>query len=238
MAAAAHRAVLDAASAVLAAPRRVSPIARWRLHLASVGAAALMSLGVGAWVMSTDEVAAVAAVVGIHPVKTLKSPAVGVIVDTPVGEAATVAKRLARDGIEASIATTVIPGKAALRTLATDGDTLIPTIGHSGLFGWIRTPSLLRHEARALHLHRHFYYLEPRNPTLGQLLLARTAGAVPVHGSVALDAHTQLPPRPLRAGDVVVVSVSSAGSLRTLERLASALHSDGLIGLPLPALAR
>jgi UDP-N-acetylglucosamine:LPS N-acetylglucosamine transferase len=237
-AAAAHRAVLDAASAVLAAPRRVSPIARWRLHLASVGAAALMSLGVGAWVMSTDEVAAVAAVVGIHPVKTLKSPAVGVIVDVPVGEAATVARRLARDGIEASIATTVVPGKAALRTLASNGDTLIPTIGHSGLFGWIRTPSLLRHEARALHLHRHFYYLEPRNPTLGQLLLARTAGAVPVHGSVALDAHTKLPPRPLRAGDVVVVSVSSAGSLRTLERLARALHSDGLIGLPLPALAR
>jgi processive 1,2-diacylglycerol beta-glucosyltransferase len=233
-------AVLDAAAAVLAAPRRVSPIARWRLHVVSFGAAALMSLGAGAWVMSTDEVAAVAAVIGIHPVKTLKTkgPAVGVIVDAPVGEAARVARRLARDGLEASIATTVVPSAASLRTLRYYGDTLIPTIGHSGLFGWIRTPSLLRHEAHALHLKRHFYYLEPRNPTLGQLLLARTAGAVPVHGSVTLDAHAPLPQRPLRAGDVVVVSVSSGGSLRVLDGLASALASEGLVGLPLPALAR
>jgi hypothetical protein len=88
-----------------------------------------------------------------------------------------------------------------------------------------------------LHLHHHFYYLEPRNPTLGQLLLARTAGALPVHGSVALDAHTGLPQRRLRAGDVVVAWVtSSPGSLRALDRLATALQSDGLDGLPLSEL--
>jgi UDP-N-acetylglucosamine:LPS N-acetylglucosamine transferase len=239
--AAAQGAVLDAASAVLAAVRRVRPIASWRLHVVSVGAAALMSLGVGAWVMSTDEVAAVAAVAGIHPVKTLKtnSPAAFLIVDAPVGEAATVARRLAHDGLEASIATTVLPGNATLRTLRNSGDRLMPTIGHSGLFGWIRTPSLLRREARALHLHHHFYYLEPRNPTLGQLLLARTAGALPVHGSVALDAHTGLPRRRLRAGDVVVAWItSSPRSLRALDRLATALQSDGLDGLPLSELTR
>jgi processive 1,2-diacylglycerol beta-glucosyltransferase len=238
---AAPGAALDAASAVLAAPRRVSPIARWRLRAVSVGAAVLLSLGAGAWVMSTDEVAAVAAVVGIHPVKTLKTdqPAVAVIVDVPAGDTATVARRLARDGIEASIASTSVPGRRVLQTLRHDGDGPIPTIGHSSLFGWIRTPTVLRREARALHLHHRFYYLEPHNPSLGELLLARTAGAMPVHGSVALDAHTRLPQRPLRAGDVVVVSVSlSAGSLRALDRLASALQSDGLVGLPLAELTR
>jgi hypothetical protein len=59
-----------------------------------------------------------------------------------------------------------------------------------------------------------------------------------VHGSVALDAHAPLPQRPLRAGDVVVVSVSSGGSLRVLDRLARAVASEGLVALPLPALAR
>ena len=180
-----------------------------------------------------------AAIVGIHPVKTLKTdrPAVAVIVDAPSGEVAAVAKRLGRDGVEASIATTVTIDDAQLKAVRAHGDVPIPTIAHGGLFGWIRAPVLLRHEARELHLHHHFYYLEPHNPTLGQLLLARTAGAIPVHGSVALSAGTGLS-RPLVAGDVVVVSLGSLRQgLRTLDRLAAALHAGGLIGLPLSALA-
>ena len=234
-------AALDAASAVLAAHRRVSPLARWRVRLVSVGAAVVMSLGAGVWVMSTDEVAAFASVLGIHPVKTLKTdrPAVAVIVNAPAGAAATVARRLAHDGLEASIATAVPLGRHAMATLHSYGDVPIPTIGHSsGPFGWLRTSSVLRHEARALHLHRHFYYLEPHDPTLGQLLLARTAGALPVHVSVALGARTRLSRQQLRAGAVVVVSLSgSAPSLRALDRLGAALQSDGLIALPLSALA-
>jgi len=68
---------------------------------------------------STEDRSPVAAVIGIHPVKTLKTnrPAAFLIVDAPVAETATVARRLARDGLEASIATTVLPSNAALRTL-------------------------------------------------------------------------------------------------------------------------
>jgi processive 1,2-diacylglycerol beta-glucosyltransferase len=234
-------AALDAASAVLAAHRRVSPLARWRVRVVSIGAAVVMSLGAGVWVMSTDEVAAFASVLGIHPVKTFKTsrPVVAVIVNAPAGAAATVARRLAHDRLEASIATTVPLDRHAMATLRAYGDVPIPTIGHSsGPFGWLRTSSVLRHEARALHLRHHFYYLEPRNPTLGQLLLARTAGALPVHGSVALGARTRLSRQQLHAGAVVVVSLSgSARSLRALDRLGSALQSDGLIALPLSALA-
>jgi processive 1,2-diacylglycerol beta-glucosyltransferase len=233
-------AALDAASAVLAAHRRISPLARWRMRVVSIGVAAVMSLGAGVWVMSTDEVAALAAVVGIHPVKTVKTdrPAVAVIVDAPAREATTVARRLAHDRLEASIATTVALSRPAMAALSAYGDVPIPTIGHSsGPFGWLRTSSVLRHEAKALHLHHRFYYLEPRDPTLGQLLLARTAGALPVHGSVTLGAHTRLTKRQLRAGAIVVVSLDgSARSLRALDRLSAALQSDGLIGLPLSAL--
>ncbi|HXR14150.1 MAG TPA: glycosyltransferase [Solirubrobacteraceae bacterium] len=238
-AAAARTAVLDAASAVLAAPMRVSQIARWRLRAASIGIAALLSLSAGAWVMSTDEVAAFASVVGIHPVKTVKTiyPAVGVIVDAPAGQAATVAGRLRHDGIEASIATAVVPHAAVQRLLRRSGDELIPTIARTGLFAWIGTPTQLRREARALHLRRHYYYLEPQSPSLGELLLARTAGGLPVHGSVALDAKTSRPQRPLHAGDVVVITFkSTSATLRAIDRLAHVLHADELVGLSLSRL--
>jgi hypothetical protein len=205
----------------------------------SVSVAVLLSLGVGFWVMATDEVAAFASVLGIHPVKTLKTdrPAVALLVRVPTGSLAVVARRLGHDGLEASIATTAPLTTQTMRTLKANGDVPIPTLRHLGLFGWIRTSSQLRHEARALHLRRHFYYLEPHNPSLGELLLARAAGGLPVHGSVSLSTGATLPPRPLRAGDVIVVSLTgSAASLRALDRLASVLQSDGLIGLPLSAL--
>jgi UDP-N-acetylglucosamine:LPS N-acetylglucosamine transferase len=236
---AARVAELDAASAVLAADRRVNPVAAWRVRVARFAVAAVLSLGAGAWVLSTDEVAALAAVVGIHPVKTIKTdrPVVAVIVKAPAGELASVARRLGSDHLEASIAITAAPRGAAMRALNAYGDVPIPTIGHSGPFGWIRTSSVLRREARALHLHHHFYYLEPSNPSLGLLLLARTAGALPVRGSVSLSSRTPVSARALRSGDVVVVSLDGrAGSLHELDRLSLALQSDGLIGLPLSAL--
>ena len=231
-------AALDAASAVLAAPRRVNPLARWRMRFVSVAAAVLMSLGAGVWVMSTDEVAAFAAVIGIHEVRTVKTtrPAVALLVRAPVGEALAVARRLGRDHLQASIATTTAPSAAAMRVLSTYGDVPIPAIGRAGFFGWIHTSSALRREARALHLRHHFYYLEPPHPSLGQLLLARTAGGLPVRGSVVFGGRTQLPDRPLRAGDVIVVTLSgSLATLRSLESLARALQSRGLIALPLSA---
>ena len=238
IAASSKPAALDAASAVLAAPRRVNPLARWRMRFVSVAAAVLMSLGAGVWVMSTDEVAAFAAVIGIHEVRTVKTtrPAVALLVRAPVGEALAVARRLGRDHLQASIATTTAPSAAAIPVLAASGDVPIPAIGRAGFFGWIHTSSALRREARALHLRHHFYYLEPPHPSLGQLLLARTAGGLPVRGSVVFGGRTQLPDRPMRAGDVIVVTLSgSPATLRSLESLARALQSRGLIALPLSA---
>jgi UDP-N-acetylglucosamine:LPS N-acetylglucosamine transferase len=235
----ARSAVLDAASAVLGAPLRVSQIARWRLRAASIGVAALLSLSAGAWMMSTDEVAAFAAVVGIHPVKTFKTiyPVVGVIIDAPAGQAATVAARLKHDGIQASLASSVVPGTPERELLSRNGDDLIPMLARTGLFAWIGTPHALRREARALHLRHRYYYLEPQSPSLGELLLARTAGGLPVHGSVLLSAKTVMPTRSLRAGDVIVVSYKSTGAtLRALDGLAHTLHADELVGLPLSRL--
>ena len=224
---------------MLAAPLRVSQIARWRLRAASIGVAALLSLSAGAWMLSTDEVAAFAAVIGIHPVKSVKTiyPEVGVIVDAPAGETVAVAQRLKHDGLQGSVATTVVPGAPARALLARSGDELIPTIAHHGLFAWIGTPTALRREARALHLRHHYYYLEPPSPSLGELLLARTAGGLPVRGSVLVGDKQAMPKRPLRAGDIIVVDFRSSGAtFAELDRLARALHSDQLVGLPLSRL--
>jgi hypothetical protein len=224
---------------VLGTPLRASQIARWRLRAASVAVAALLSLSAGAWMMSTDEVAAFAAVVGIHPVKTVKTiyPVVGVIVDAPPGQAATIAARLKHDGLQASLASSVVPGASDRELLRRDGDDLIPMLARTGLLAWIGTPHALRREAHALHLRHHYYYLEPPSPSLGDLLLARTAGGLPVHGSVLLSAKTSMPTRPLRAGDVIVVSYDSgAATLRAVDGLAHTLHADELVGLPLSRL--
>jgi UDP-N-acetylglucosamine:LPS N-acetylglucosamine transferase len=228
---------VDAAAAVLAAPRRVSPIARWRLVLANVGAALLLTLGAGTWVMSTDELNAFASVLAPQTVKVKTSqPEVAVIVRAPAGSVDALMARLANDGLEASIATTTVPSAATRAAMISYGDESIPTISRAGLFNWIRTPSLLRHDARALHLHHRFYYLEPADPTFGQLLLGRTAGGVPVKGSLALSDRTPVSTRRLSKGDIVVVTVTgSRASYRVLDQLAGALESDGLVGLPLSA---
>jgi UDP-N-acetylglucosamine:LPS N-acetylglucosamine transferase len=229
-------AAVDAASVVLAAPRRVMPISRWRMRLASVTAGLVLAFGGGVWVMSTDELSAVAAVF-VHQVGRVptRSRAVALIVSTTTADAPAVARRLERDGIEASIATTSAPSSGALALLGRDGDQSLPRLARAGFLGWIHTPSWLHRDARALHLHHRFYYLEPRNATVGQLLLGRTAGGVPVRGSVIVDSRTRL--MRLRKGDVVVASVGGS-RLQVIDRLALALHSGGLVGLPLSELVR
>jgi len=231
-------AAIDAATAVLSVSRRVRPIARWRLRLANIGAVLTLAAGGGVWVLSTDEFDAFASVF-VHPVGRVKTtdPAVAVIVSTPSSEIRAVVARLDRDGLAASIATTATPSGADLRLLHSSGDESIPQVGRAhGFFGWIHTGSTLRHEAHALHLHHRFFYLEPRDPTFGQLLLGRTAGGMPVRGSVALGARTPVPAAKLTKGDTIVVTVGASRSLRELDRLARALHSDSLAGVPLSVL--
>jgi len=236
---AALAATIDAASAVLNAPRRVSPIARWRLRAAHLAAVLMVTLGAGTWVMSTDELDAFASAL-VHQVKTVKTdePVVFVVVRAPNDAAATVARRLAADELAGSIATTAVPSAGALHAIALHGDQSIPTIRHAGLLGWIHTSSILRRDARELHLRHHFYYLEPHGETFGQLLLARSAGGVPVRGSVLVNSGSPLASHHFNRGDVVVVTVSgSRSSYRVLARLADRLAADGLVGLPLSALS-
>ncbi len=222
---------------VLGAPRRVRPIPRWRLKVAAVVTPLALLAGAGLWTMSTDEVTALAGVIlrvpTLRRVKTDK-PDVGVIVRTPAADLTLVASELAAKGIHVSFADdSGVPVHATVLRMHALGDELMPEVPGSNLLHflhWVRTRGALDSQARALGLHHHFYFLQPAGGlSVGQLVLARTAGATPVAGDLQLNASAPLPQRPARAGDVLVVTVAgSSSSVAGLERLVSSLRSERL----------
>jgi processive 1,2-diacylglycerol beta-glucosyltransferase len=223
---------------VLDAPRRVRPIPRWRLKVAALVTPLVLLAGAGMWTMSTDEVTALAGVILRVPtlkhVKTDK-PDVGVIVRTPAADLTLVASELAARGIHVSFADdSGVPAHATVLRMHGLGDELMPEVPGSNLLHflhWVRTRAALDSQARALGLaHHHFYFLQPAGGlSVGQLVLARTAGATPVAGEEQLNASAPLPQRLARAGDVLVVTVAgTASSVAGLERLVSSLRSERL----------
>jgi len=240
-AAAARAPALDASDIVRSLPVRVRPLPAWRLRVAHASAATMLALSAGTWMMSTDEVSALAStILRVHTIKTFATtrPDVALIVRTPTSNIARVARALHADGARASFATPVAPDAATMRVLAAYGDGVMPELDRTKALSWVGTRARLHREARALHLRRRYVYLQPQGGLeLGQIVLARTAGASPVVGSVRLDARRPMPRRPLRSGDVVVTSVDgSPASTESLERVvAGELSAKHLSGVPVSA---
>jgi UDP-N-acetylglucosamine:LPS N-acetylglucosamine transferase len=227
---------------VLDAPRRVRPIPLWRLRLVAFVVQFALLLGASTWLMSTDETTALAGLfLGVHPLQRVHTAQrdVGLVVRAPAAEVPQLAGALARLGVHASFADggahawTTIAGLRALH------DELMPEMPRSGSpLRWLRTRGALRAQARALGLPHRFYFLQPAGGlTVGQLVLARTAGARPIEGALRISAAGALPSRQPRAGDVLVVSADgSPSSLRGLERIVSWVRSRGLRVEPLEEL--
>jgi processive 1,2-diacylglycerol beta-glucosyltransferase len=235
---------LAAVEVVLDAPRRVHPIPVWRLRLAAIATQLVLLLGVGAWVMSTDEVTAIAdKVLHVHSLAHVQTNQrdVGVIVHVPIADMAVVASELASRGIHVSFADDAhVPSRERILALRSLGEEMMPEVPGSAPLRWMRTRSTLRSQARALGLRRRFYYLQPRGGlSVGQLVLARSADALPVSGALRIGATGPLPQRPMRAGDVLVVELDgSTSSVLGLERIVTWLGSDGLGVEPLAWLTR
>ena len=192
----------EAADVVLAAPRRVRPIPRWRLRAVATVTQLAVLLAAGTWMMSTDEVTAVASrILHVHPLVQVKTdqPDVGLIVRMPEKYVSGTAARLAAAGIHASFSDQgVVPSASTVATLRALGDEVLPEVPGSAALRWVGTRSTLDSQARALGLrHRRFYYLQPRGGlTVGQLVLARTTGATPVSGALRLGTSGPLPGTP------------------------------------------
>jgi processive 1,2-diacylglycerol beta-glucosyltransferase len=230
---------------VLDAPRRVHPIPLWRLRLIAFATQFVLLLAISTWLMSTDEVTAVAALfLGGHALKQVdtSAPDVGLVVRAPAREVPQLAGELERAGVHASFADNGAYASATIADLHMLHDELMPELPHSGsVFRWVRTRGTLRRQAHALGLRHRFYFLQPpKGLTVGQLVLARTAGATPVAGALRLNAGGPIPQRSARAGDVVVVSAADGlpSALSGIERIVSWLRSDGLSVEPLGSLTR
>jgi processive 1,2-diacylglycerol beta-glucosyltransferase len=240
----AHTQHPEAAHVVLGAPRRVRPIPLWRLRLTAFATSLALVLGASTWMMSTDEVNALAAaILHVHPLARVhtRQPDVGLIVRLPAGDVTRVADALAARGIHASFADGGVHTRATILALRSVGDELLPEVPPgSSVLRWVRTRSALGAQARALGLRHHFYFLQPSGGlTLGQLVLARTDGATPVSGALRLDARGALPQRPTRAGDVLVVAVDgSEASVWGVERIVSWLGAERLSAESLAVLTR
>jgi len=232
-----------AAEIVLGSPRRVATIPAWRPRLALAGVSMMLLLTSGTWALSTDEVtAALGKVLGVHYVRTVATtqPDVFVVVRAPQPEIPAVAAHLKRLGVHASFALTSVPTAATLATLRSFGDAPMCEVDRARALRWMQTRGKLRREASALHLRRHFFYLSPQSGlTAGQLMLASTAGARPVVGSVQISATSPVPQQPLRRGDVAVVNLDgSAASLASFDRFAAELTAERLHGVTFSSLAR
>jgi UDP-N-acetylglucosamine:LPS N-acetylglucosamine transferase len=220
---------------VLGAPRRVHSIPLWRLRLVAFATPFLLLLSIGTWTLSTDEVSAVANVLlRVHPITHVNTDQadVGFIVHAPASDVTRVASELAAHDIRVTFTDDgAVPTSATIRELHSLGDQMLPeVVPGTSFFRWLRTRRTLRSQAHALGLHHKFYFLQPAGGlTVGQLLLARTADAVPVKGSLRLNAPGALPQGRTRAGDVLVVAVDgSAASVTGVERIASSLGGKGL----------
>jgi processive 1,2-diacylglycerol beta-glucosyltransferase len=234
----------EAAEVVLEAPRRVHQIPAWRLKLTAFAVQLLLLVGVGAWTMSTDEVSALAAIIlHVHPLVRVQTDRrdVGLVVRTPAGDVAGVARALAAGGIHASFADGGVHARSTIALLRSLDDELLPEVPPSrSVLRWVRTRGALRAQAHALGLRHRFYFLEPSGGlTVGQMVLAGTTGAAPVRGAVRLSATGALPQRDMRAGDVVVVAVNgSPASVSGVERIASSLRGRALAAESLASLTR
>lgn len=230
---------------VLDPPRRVLPRPVWRVAVATVAIQLLMLLGIGTWIMSTDEVSAVASMI-LHaePLTHVKSDqrAVGIIVTTPAAQMTSIAAELSRTGVHVSFADNgTAPAQATVLRMREMGEQIVPQMPVSAtLLRWLRTRGILGSQARALGLRHGYYFLQPAGGlTVGQMVLARSEDATPVAGAARFSATSPLPQRSTRAGDVFVVSVDgSHGSLLGLTRLVARLRSEGLESESLGTLTR
>jgi processive 1,2-diacylglycerol beta-glucosyltransferase len=228
-----------AAEIVLNAPRRVNPLPVWRMRTVACVTQISLLLALGTWMMSTDEMTALAQkIMRVQPLSQVHTdqPNVGIIVSTRPNDVTRIATELAGRGIHASFADGGVPSRSMIFALRSLGDEFVPQVPSSGaLLRWVRTRGALRSQAHALGLRHHFYFLQPhRGLTLGQLVLARSTGALPVSGDLWIDAKAPIPHRFRRAGDVVVITADgSSSSVRGVRRIVSWLGSGGLGSEPL-----
>jgi hypothetical protein len=239
------KAARPAASLIVAArPRAPRPGAGWRRVRRLAAAFAIVSLIAVGWTFaSAAPYPFVARMLHLRPVTTapLVGQRIALIVDAPPQLLPAIASELETREARATFALVKTPDRALVATLASFGDSSLPTLHAKTLPHWISVGRGLQREAHALGLGKHFYYLVPRKGfTLGEYVVARAVGGRPLAGAVRFEAGRPLPEKTPQAGDVVVLTLedsSLSSALATVDAATRVLSRESLRAVPFPGSA-
>jgi processive 1,2-diacylglycerol beta-glucosyltransferase len=229
-----------AGSIIVSARERTRRLPAWRRRLVPALAGILATLSFGGFTFASAlPYPIIARTFGLGELTAVPtaSSQVGLVVETPEGQAHAIAARLARVRVHATFALAPMPSRRTVASLAAGGDEVLPKLEPEKPTGLLAVRRRLSHEARRLQLRGRFYYLAPHPGfTLAEYVAARTVGGSPVGGAVRVEPRQQLrPDDELRAGAIVVVVADSDGraSADAVARVVSLLRSRGLRPVPL-----
>ncbi len=180
---------LPTVAAVALGNRRHAPaVPRWRLNLARVATTGVVSLAFLIWLLGTDmSYRVIAAPLDLGPTTGFRAagPDVGLMIRAPGGEVGRLSHLLRVRHAGASFVTTGPPSPALRRRLHRYADDEIPGLRAGGPAHWVQTRRDLTGMASRFGYSGQFLFAPPEDGfTLGEYLLAHTAGAVPVAGAV------------------------------------------------------
>ena len=228
----------SAASVVLARPSRVNPLPRWRIRGVHAAGVLMAALIVGGWTFSADmPYPLVAKAFHLHSVSQVAGSGanVGLVIRAPEAVIPALATILEEHASRASFALSGVPSPTTVRLLDSTRNEPLPQLASARFVGWVHTRRTLRREASVLGLQGRLYYLEPSGGlTLGQYLLGHRVGAVPVRGDFVVRDDGALATRPLRGGQIVVLTLNldTAADERLLAQLLQQLDLSGLKAEP------
>jgi UDP-glucose 4-epimerase len=227
------------ASLILSDERRARTRSVWRVRTAHAATTAAATLAVALWALTTGaSYSLVAHFAHIRPVTTVETdqPEVGVLIDAPSAQVASVASQLARYGMHASFGLASASLPVDLNVLSY-GDQALPRLPNGGLVRWIGARGELHHLLGSMGYGRHFLYTS-NGPSLGQWLVAHGAGGRLIAGAVRLTDKTD-PLGHLRAGEVIELRIANASEVQPmLATLRAGLHSEHLAAVPVGRLMR
>jgi processive 1,2-diacylglycerol beta-glucosyltransferase len=231
----------SAAALVAAVQARVVPLPAWRRRLVPVVLATAALLPLAGWTFASGEAyETLARPLDLRPLTAVKTgrPEIGLIVDCPASLVQVLSAELRARASEASFAFAAAPSMRTRRRLFSLGDEPIPLLERRSTTQWLSERTRLGREAHNLGLRRRFRYLTPAGLTLGQYLLIRSVGGLPVAGSIRISGNAISERRSPSPGSVIVLSTgdSVAASLQSLDRVLAQSTTRGLSAVSLSTL--
>jgi processive 1,2-diacylglycerol beta-glucosyltransferase len=234
-----------AASLIVSARPRVERPRALRRRIRRLAATvALTSLVAVGWTFaSATPYPFVSRMLHLRPATTapLVGPRIALVVDAPQQMLPAIASKLEARKARATFALDKAPDRSLIATLASFGDSSLPTLHAKTLPHWISVGRGLQRQAHALGLGKHFYYLVPRKGfTFGEYVVARAVGGRPLAGAVRFEAGRALSAKTPQAGDVVVLTLedsSLSSALATVDAVTRLLSRESLRAVPFPGSA-